>query len=88
MRSVNCEVWGRERLVCSGARTAGCARVKNESIFFVFTIYSTPLTESVWFGWGFFGSETETEPKIFLKNLIGLIGFFYGSIFLVIFFSV
>jgi hypothetical protein len=36
----------------------------------------------------FFAYKTETEPAGFFKNLIGLIGFFFGSVFLVIFFSV
>jgi hypothetical protein len=36
----------------------------------------------------FFGYKTETEPAGFFKNLIGLIGFFFGSVFLVIFFLV
>jgi hypothetical protein len=34
----------------------------------------------------FFGYKTETEPAGFFKNLIGLIGFFFGSVFLVFFF--
>jgi hypothetical protein len=40
--------------------------------FFWFLVYKT---------------ETETEPAGFFKNLIGLIGFFFGSVFSVIFFS-
>ena len=42
---------------------------------------------SVRFFW-FFAYKTETEPAGFFKNLIGLIGFFFGSVFLVIFFLV
>jgi hypothetical protein len=54
-------------------RTAGHARVKKIRELF-FCIYSTPLIEPVWFGWGFFGSVrlgffrfqvSETEPNFF-----------------------
>ena len=34
----------------------------------------------------FFAYKTETEPAGFFKNLIGLIGFFFGSVFSVFFF--
>jgi hypothetical protein len=52
------------------------------------------LSVSVRFG--FFGfllikpkpNRTRTEPAGFFKNLIGLIGFFFGSVFSVIFFPV
>jgi len=36
----------------------------------------------------FFVYKTETEPAGFFKKLIGLIGFFFGSVFSVIFFLV
>jgi hypothetical protein len=42
---------------------------------------------SVRFFW-FFAYKTETEPAGFFKNLIGLIGFFFGSVFSVILFPV
>jgi hypothetical protein len=42
---------------------------------------------SVRFFW-FFAYKTETEPAGFFKNLIGLISFFFGSVFSVIFFPV
>jgi hypothetical protein len=35
-----------------------------------------------------FWNRNRTEPKLFAKKLIGLIGFFFGSVFSVIFFSV
>jgi hypothetical protein len=41
---------------------------------------------SVWF-FRFQVYKTETEPVGFFKILIGLIGFFHGSVFSVIFFS-
>jgi len=61
--------------------------------------FSGFLSVLVWFGsvW-FFAYKTETEPNRqnrnrtepagFLKNIIGLIGFFFGSVFSVIFFPV
>jgi hypothetical protein len=42
---------------------------------------------SVWFFW-FFAYKTKTKPAGFFKILTGLIGFFYGSVFSVFFFSV
>jgi len=60
--------------------------------------FSGFLSVLVWFGsvW-FFAYKTETEPNRqnrnrtepagFLKNIIGLIGFFFGSVFSVIFFQ-
>jgi hypothetical protein len=42
---------------------------------------------SVWF-FRFFIYKTETEPAGFFKNLIGLVGFFFGSVFSVVFFPV
>ena len=58
--------------------------------FFVFIV---PLKPN-WFGSvgvlpvSGFGNRNRTEPKIFTKKIIGLIGFFFGSVFSVIFFSV
>jgi hypothetical protein len=66
------------------------------SVFSVFSVwlgfFSGFLSVSVRFGsvrfFRFFAYKTETEPAGFFKNLIGLIGFFFGSVFSVIFFSV
>jgi hypothetical protein len=49
-----------------------------------------PVFCRFWFGsvqfFQFFCYKTETEPAGFFKKLIGLIGFFFGSVFLVFFF--
>jgi len=62
------------------------ARVKkNNAFFFVFIVPLKPGSVRLGFFWF---QVSETEPKFFKKILIGLVGFFYGSVFLVIFFSV
>jgi len=87
---VKCELWGSGL----GARKR-TARVQwmlglriSTRFFFVFIV---PPTEPVRFGWGFAGfrflKPKPNRTKFFSKFLIGLIGFFYDLVFLIIFFS-
>jgi len=69
----------------TGSNRFGSVFSGSGSVFFgLARFFSGFLSVSVRFFWFF---VYKTEPAGFFKNLIGLIGFFFGSVFSVIFFS-
>jgi len=68
-------------------------RVSRSRVKFFFFIFIVPLKPNRFGSVGVlpvsgFENRNRTEQKIFTKKIIGLIGFFFGLVFLVIFFSV